>query len=119
MELNKNVKLYLADPAEVQKYLIENKICGVTLTRRETSFIWEDYAIFDKQIAFKHDSKNSLYLGMRDQISEMLLPFKLLDLRPQIFEKIYMNGIYKYDEDKQDWCIRKYNWDEFKKNVYP
>lgn len=48
LELNKNVKLYLADPAEVQKYLIENNVCGVTLTRRETSFIWEDYAIFDK-----------------------------------------------------------------------
>jgi hypothetical protein len=101
---NSNVEVYLIAPDQLIKSLVETDVAidGVRITHTgETSFIWEDYAIFDSHIIVKHNGKNSLYLGVQDQIRKMLLPFELLNQQPQLFKKLDKDAIYSLTNGAQ------------------
>ncbi len=97
-EKNNNVEVYLISPSELIDYItLEGilkdqfneflKVHGfesikisqskITLTEKQCSFVYEDYAILDT-IAIKHNGKNYLYYGVGDQIKYMLIPFFLI-----------------------------------------
>ncbi len=96
---NQNVDVYLLSPSMLIEYIVKNGIrvnefnnflknhqftpiagegnAVLTLTSKQCSFIYEDYAILDT-IAIKHNGKNYLYYGVGDQIRYMLIPFFLV-----------------------------------------
>jgi hypothetical protein len=83
----------------------------VKISENETTFIREDYAVFDEKIVVKHNGKNYLYLGFESQIKKMLAPFHMLEIHKEFFEKIDCKGIYQYISGK--WQLKQ-NWEEWK-----
>jgi|GEM_PF-6401458 len=116
-ELNESVNVYWITPMCLKAYLIELRVPidngeAITIHEGETGFIWEDYAVFDERIVVKHDGRNSLYLGVYNQIKKMLLPFKLLEHQPQLFKKLDKGGIYIYRNGM--WQLET-KWDNWKR----
>lgn len=104
---NTNFFVFWIKPQELQNLLIRTNI---QIDNREISneyeatFIYDDYAILDETICIKHNGRNSLYIGAKDQILKMLLPFELLRLSPNYFKKLDSEGIYEWHEaEKVDW----------------
>ena len=96
---NKNTHVFLIglDLLKDKLLRMDININGTTITDEyEEAFLYEDYAIFDGCICVKHNGRNSLYLGVQSQIIKMLLPFELLRLRPEFFQKLDINGLYQW-----------------------
>lgn len=105
-EYSENVKTYLISPDALTKELLRKRVI-------QTHFIMEDYAIFDETMAIKHNGQNSLYLGARDQISFMCLPFTLAltDTDLRTFHKIDGTGIKYYDTTTRHSASKTWeNW---------
>ncbi len=97
---NTNVHVFGIASEELQRLLVNERIMinGKQISNRyEAAFIYDDYAILDGSIGIKHNGRNSLYLGTRDQILKMLLPFELLRLKPEKFRKLDSKGIYQWN----------------------
>ncbi len=121
LKLNDNVELYLINPNKLKYEMINGSVNigskSITLGKVETSFINEDYAVIDEQIAVKHNGSNTLYLGVESQLEKMLIPFYLLDQKPEVYERLRENGISIYDHEKDDWVLRS-SWEDWKDKDY-
>jgi hypothetical protein len=118
---NSNVQVLLIKPDQLIDNLIrlDIKINDIEIQHEgETAFIWDDYAIFDGNIAVKHNGKNSLYLGVVDQIQKMMLPFELYKQHKNLFNKLNEEGMYIFDGSRNAWTIEK-TWNQWKAEKKP
>lgn len=118
LHLNDKVSLFSIKPKKLENALggglvkYRGSEVDVRLSPSSASFIYEDYALIDDDIALKHNGQNSLYLGVKPQIQNMLAPFWLLEEEKEWFQEIDKDGVRTYDACQAKWIPEK--WEDWK-----
>lgn len=101
-EHNKSIECYLISPKDLIDLLKTKDI-----DEQKSHFIFEDYAIFDKEVVLKHNGIHNLSVSIKNQISWYKAVFEILEEHEDRFLKV----------DK--FHIGDIKWEDFKNKRKP